>query len=382
MICRCEVLLRTDVLRFVTIRRKTGVPMERVKISKTERLLNLISFMLRTPRPVPFTQIAGHVVGYDDEARIDSIEKRFDRDKAELRNMGIPVEYIDSGDQDTSGYIIPREKFFLRDVELDTGDAILLAMAGRWGAFALVSPVMREAFSSALRKLAIDTPSIGNLPAESASFLQVGRGHEKATENLQVICASIYGRRTIRFDYVGRRDDLPARRRVNPFGLGLSEGEWYLVGFCHTRKDTRMFKLARIAGNAALTGASDAGPEFDIPEGFKVDDHLNRRPWDYGDQDSVVVKLELPRDIALQLRHEATLNFDLVDKNDKTLDPEVLAQAKRVVLRFSVKSPQRMLDWILSLGRDVKILEPVELRASAKARISEFLSGYQEEGSR
>ena len=66
--------------------------MERVKISKTERLLNLISFMLRTPRPVPFSQIAGHVVGYDDEARIDSIEKRFDRDKAELRNMGIPVK--------------------------------------------------------------------------------------------------------------------------------------------------------------------------------------------------------------------------------------------------------------------------------------------------
>lgn len=45
--------------------------MSQNKVSKTERLLNLISFMLRSRRPVPFAKIAGHVVGYDDEARLD-----------------------------------------------------------------------------------------------------------------------------------------------------------------------------------------------------------------------------------------------------------------------------------------------------------------------
>ena len=357
--------------------RKKGVPMERVKISKTERLLNLISFMLRTPRPVPFSQIAGHVVGYDDEARLDSIEKRFDRDKAELRNMGIPVEYVDSGDQDTSGYIIPRDKFFLREIELDSGDAILLAMAGRWGALALKS-LMRDAFDSALRKLSIDMPMIGNLPAESASFLQVGRGHQNATDNLQVICAAIFGRRTIRFDYAGRRDAKPGRRKVDPYGLGLSEGEWYLVAYCHARDDVRMFKLARIVGNAVLTGASDAGPEFDIPQGFRVDDHLNRRPWDWGGEEMVEVRLEMPRDLAAQLRHEATLRFELLDLKGDKLDDLGLTKADRVILKFDVRSPGRMLDWILSLGSDVRILEPASLRKEALERLDQFLARYQE----
>ena len=98
---------------------------------------------------------------------------------------------------------------------------ILLALAGRWGSFALKrSPVMREAFNSALRKLSIDMPEVDHLPAEPAHFLQVGRGHEKAGENLQVICAAVFGRRTIRFDYAGRRDQKAARRKVDPYGLG------------------------------------------------------------------------------------------------------------------------------------------------------------------
>ena len=350
--------------------------MERVKVSKTERLLNLISFMLRSPRPIPFSQIAGHVVGYDDEARLDSIEKRFDRDKAELRNMGIPVEYVDTGSQETSGYVVPRDKFFLRNIQFDTMDAILLALAARWGSFALRgSPVMREAFNSALRKLSIDTPEVEGIPAEPAHFLQVGRGYENAGENLQVICAAVFGRRTIKFKYHGRKDEQAVERRVDPYGLGISEGEWYLVGRDHARDDMRMFKIARMSGTANLTGASDAGPEFDIPKDFRIEDQLNRRAWDFGTEDPVEVRLEAPRDLVAQLRHEATLSFEIEDGDD-LLPPEEMGQAERMILRFIVRRPERMVDWVLSLGPDVELLEPKEMRDQLKQRLSDYGQVY------
>lgn len=160
--------------------------MSQNKVSKTERLLNLISFMLRSRRPVPFAKIAGHVVGYDDEARLDSIEKRFDRDKAELRNMGIPVEYVDGGSPEASGYVIPRDRFFLREIELDRLDTLILSLAGRSGPVTVGSPLIKEAFSSALRKLAVDAPlTEAEAPAVRASLLQVSSGHAKVTEILR-----------------------------------------------------------------------------------------------------------------------------------------------------------------------------------------------------
>ena len=55
------------------------------RVEKTERLLNLVSCLLAARTPVPFSEIRGQVVGYDDEADAEAMEKRFDRDKAELR---------------------------------------------------------------------------------------------------------------------------------------------------------------------------------------------------------------------------------------------------------------------------------------------------------
>ncbi|MEE9394145.1 MAG: WYL domain-containing protein [Planctomycetota bacterium] len=344
-----------------------------VKVSKTERLLNLISFMLRSRRPIPFSKIAGHVVGYDDEARLDSIEKRFDRDKAELRNMGIPVEYIDGGSPEASGYIIPLDRFFLGEIKLDTVDAVILSMAGRSGAVAMSSPIMKEAFASALRKLAVDAPEIGEVPAERASLLQVSSGHAKVAELLQTICAAVYSRRTIRFSYRGRQDTDPQKRRVDPYGLGIDRGEWYLVGFDHDREGTRMFRLSRVVGAVALTGASDASFEFEVPKGFRIEDHLFREAWDFGDVDPTEVKIRVPRDLALQLRHQSRLHFKFVDASED--DDE--AQSSTLVL--SAKAPEKMADWLLSLGPDVEILEPKSIRKVMKDHVARHAAHYQAE---
>ena len=49
------------------------------KVLKLERQLNLVSYLLSSRMPVPFSDIRGRVVGYDDDASPDAVEKRFDR---------------------------------------------------------------------------------------------------------------------------------------------------------------------------------------------------------------------------------------------------------------------------------------------------------------
>lgn len=343
---------------------------ERTKVSKTERLLNLISYMLRSPHPVPFSQIAGHVVGYDDEARLDSIEKRFDRDKAELRNMGIPVEYIDTGDPDTAGYVIPKDRFFLGHVSLSGDDGLLLAAAARSGGLEFLSPLMRDAFRSALRKLSVDLPELEQRPHESASVLQISSGMESASENLQVICAAVYARRRIRFDYVGNNDQAPQKRRVDPYGYGLRKGEWYLFGFCHDRGGERSFRVSRIRGAVSLIGASDAGQEFDIPMSFNVADRLPPRdPWNLGDAKPRAIRVEVTDDVALQLRHQTGLEFEVREQRDG-----------RSVLEFSVRRPEAMIDWIISLAGEARLLAPDDLVAALRSRLDSMAGVYAERG--
>lgn len=339
---------------------------ERTKVSKTERLLNLISYMLRSPHPVPFSQIAGHVVGYDDEARLDSIEKRFDRDKAELRNMGIPVEYFDTGDPDTAGYVIPKDRFFLGHVNLSGDDALILAAAARSGGLEFLSTLMRDAFRSALRKLSVDLPELEGRPQESSSVLQISSGLESASENLQVICAAVYARRRIRFDYVGNNDHVPLKRRVDPYGYGLRKGEWYLFGFCHDRGGERSFKVSRIRGAVSLIGASDAGQEFDIPATFDVTKRLPpREPWNLGDGKPCIVRVEVSGDVADQLRRQTGLTFKVVSR-----------EGGRSVLEFSVRRPEAMLDWIMSLAGDARLVAPDDLVAALRARLAEMEGIY------
>ena len=336
------------------------------KVTKTERLLNLISYLLRSRLPVPFSEIAGKVVGYDDNARLDSIEKRFDRDKAELRNMGIPVEYEDTGIPETSGYWIPRDRFFLGKIELDTADALILSWAGKRGGIAFSSPLMKDAFASALRKFSIDAPEVADAPVEPASMLQVSSGHAKVSESLQVITAAVCSNRTIRFDYKGRHDEDARRRKVDPYGLGIGRGEWYLVGRCHGRDAPRMFKLARIVSAVRLTGPSDAGPEFQIPDEFDISDHLPSEPWRIPEQEPITVTVSAPTELAEQW-----------ERQDDGLYRIKKSKGKRSFVELEVRSVEPFLDWVVRQGSEVGLEGPPEVRERLRERLDRMAAVYE-----
>ncbi|WP_246086705.1 hypothetical protein [Nocardioides humi] len=84
---------------------------------KSERLLNLLIMLLVQRRPIAKERIRELL--YPD-SRADAFEKMFERDKDELRSLGVPVEVaaVDPLFEDEVGYRIPPEAFALPDVEL------------------------------------------------------------------------------------------------------------------------------------------------------------------------------------------------------------------------------------------------------------------------
>ena len=64
------------------------------QVTRTERLLNLVIALLAAHTPVSRQVVQSSVAGYDPTATTTAFERMFERDKDELRSMGIPIETV------------------------------------------------------------------------------------------------------------------------------------------------------------------------------------------------------------------------------------------------------------------------------------------------
>ena len=201
---------------------------------KTERILNLTICLLVSGRYLPKGRIREAVEGYHDLSDA-AFERTFERDKDELRALGVPIEVgsFDPLFDDEPGYRIRPSEFQLPPVELDADEAAVVGVAARVWQHASVA----EATQSALAKLraAGVEPDTSQLAALEPSV----QAREQAFESLWT---AVLERVRVSFTYRGGD-----KRTLEPWGMTASKGRWYVIGFDIDRQATRMFKLTRIA---------------------------------------------------------------------------------------------------------------------------------------
>ena len=200
---------------------------------KTERILNLTICLLVSGRYLPKSQIREAVEGYHDLSDT-AFERTFERDKDELRALGVPIEVgsFDAFFDDEPGYRIKASEFELPPVELDADEAAVVGVAARVWQHASVA----ESTQSALAKLraAGVEPDTSQLAALEPSV----QAREEAFEPLWT---AVLDRVRVSFTYRGNE-----KRTLEPWGMTASKGRWYVIGFDTDRQATRMFKLTRI----------------------------------------------------------------------------------------------------------------------------------------
>ena len=104
--------------------------------ARTERLVNLVICLLSTRRFLTAAQIAATVPGYehdpDDPRAHEAFQRKFERDKAELRELGVPLETGTDSVFDTEpGYRIARREYALPDIPLEPDEAAAVGIAAR-----------------------------------------------------------------------------------------------------------------------------------------------------------------------------------------------------------------------------------------------------------
>jgi len=253
-----------------------------VATAKAERLLNLVIALVNSPRYRSAAWIRDKVAGYADAPTDEAFFRTFERDKQELRELGIPLQTQTTGED---GYRIPPVEFALPELSFTPAEAAALALAGRlWETTALA-----RAGSGALRKIrdavATQDAAPGATPDPTAAPTAPGSpgGHSPGTARLALeepgglaaatllqprvrtgdpafapLYAAVRARRAVVFDY--RKDPTgPAQERsVQPWGLVSFRGRWYLVGHDDLRNEKRTFRLSRIAGPVKAGGRAGA----------------------------------------------------------------------------------------------------------------------------
>jgi proteasome accessory factor B len=233
---------------------------------RTERLLNLTICLLAARRFLTKDQIREAVPDYAKCATDEAFERMFERDKDELRDLGIPLA---TGTQDAFfadeiGYRIDRDAYVLPEVSFSPEELAVLGLAAR----AWQQASLSHAAGTAVLKL---SAAGGDPDADAALGLEPRIG---ATEPAFAdLWAAVRDRHPVSFDYRGPKDRAATGRRVEPWGLLSRGGRWYLVGADRDRGASRVFRVSRVSGPVTRDGP--AGSVL-VPPGTDLREHLER----------------------------------------------------------------------------------------------------------
>lgn len=320
------------------------------QIPAEERLTNLIVALMATQIGLTKQQILDNVSGYrqraDAGAKPDALEKMFERDKDELRALGVPVETIgdsaDPNDLREARYRIPQAEYDLpSDIEFTPAELAVLRLAGSvWSAESVTSDA--QSGVRKIRALGIDgdEPIIGFAPRITM--------RDPAFAPLQ---DAIERSRVVTFDYLKPGDDEPRRRHVRPLALVDYEARWHVYGIDVDAEAERTFLLSRFVSPVAVTSRA-FDPSLRESAGDRALAGLARVAATH----SALLQVTPGTEAALRLGRRA--EQDALGIRLPYVDAHILA------------------DELAGYGPEVRVIEPAGLRDAVISRLRAVLAAH------
>jgi proteasome accessory factor B len=313
---------------------------------KTERLLSLVVCLLSAGRYLTAAQIRDAVPGYPES--FDAFKRMFERDKDELRELGIPLETrIGAGPDDEPGYRIPRQEYELPEIRLEPDEAAVLGLAARaWRRAELAG-----AAAGGLLKL-----RAAGIDAEETTQPGIEPRLQTGEAAFRPLWQAVRDRRPVSFGYRAAGRSSTQQRRLEPWGVVNRHGRWYVAGLDTDRGETRVFRLSRIDGPVTFSGPPGS---VTVPDGADVRELV--REWETAPQPRVAV-LKVRQGAGHALRRGAS-----------STGPDPQREGWDLV-----QLPFSDVGWysehLASFGPDVIVVEPADLRDAVIGRLKGALA--------
>lgn len=307
--------------------------------------MNLVLCLLSSRQYLPAERIRRIVPGYADAPSDEAFFRMFERDKSELRELGVPLETGRTpGFEAGEGYRIARRDYELPDIDLEPDEAAAVALAARlWD-----SSQLAGAAHGALLKLRAAGVEVDAEP--STAMEPRVRAVDPA---LTPLISAVQAGQAVTFTHRKHPAVQPSARTLEPWGVVSWRGRWYVVGHDRDRQATRCFRVSRIVGPVRTVGVPGAVPR---PEGVDLLAIVA------GSAESAPVtqpaRLWLADGRAQGLRRRATVRSRLtVDGVDGDL------------VDIDLPGPEVAARWIAGHGPDAVVLHPPALADAVRDRL-------------
>jgi proteasome accessory factor B len=300
-----------------------------VSSEKTERLINLTLGLLSSKRYLTKNEIFKNIAGYSGSP--ETMERMFERDKDELRSMGIEISVgqLDPLFEDEIGYLIKSADIQIQPNEFSKDELLLMTMAANvWkeSAFADISKTALMKVSSIDGEIGLNSVAISMIDQQDLDQVQ-----------FQIILEAIRTKKYLSFIYKEKK------RSIAPLALKSADGFWYLVGM-EKEGFIKIFKVVRIESRIEIDSSSNT---FERPDDFNLELFFNDR----GNRENqkAILRIRENRVNSLRNRGEVQVGSDGWDL--LTLDFDDLDQMVKEILWFAddvvVVSPQVLFQEVL-----------------------------------
>jgi proteasome accessory factor B len=325
----------------------------RVVTSKVERLMNLVIALLSTRGYITAEKIRSTVAGYADSRTDEAFSRMFERDKTDLRDLGIPLETGKVSPLDpTEGYRINRDAYALPNVQLTPDEAAAVAIATQlWE-----SPELITAAQSALLKLRAAGVDVDPDAPVAITSTSAPAGLRGSQDILGILLSAIDSGQAVQFPHRSSRAEPFTVRTVEPWGVVTGKGRWYLVGHDRDRDATRVFRLSRIGAEVTPIGPIGA---ITRPAGVDLRKIV---------AEAVTEVTAAPTGVQARV-WVADGRATALRRAGRSLGPRQLAGRDGEVLELDIGSTEQLARDITGYGPDAVVLAPPSLRDDVLARL-------------
>jgi len=330
-------------------------------MQKDQRLLDLAALLLKAAEPVSWREIQEQFPE-DYAGTGEAAIRKFERDKADLLELGIPVRYA-AGDEDLpAGYLIDKDEFYLPDLRLPPEDLALLYVAGSAALAQGTFPYARD-LAHALNKLsfAASAPGASESAAQAARRLSSdGEAPAAVVRWLEELSRAIAHKKSVDLVYrkAGARE--PSARKVDPYGLYQKAGAWYLAAWCHTKEKVLTFHVSRIV-SLVVNPSAPRTPDFTPTKDFSLAELASRETWEFEQHAPHRCRVRLDAPVS----NEVLASFGPRAR--------VVEEEGGVVVEITATNDDALMRHVLSLGDVAEILSPRALRDRSREALASLL---------